>query len=105
MNNEQPHYNETQVQDIKMNGIKPFYNSLPYDRSYITNKKIKKEIKSRPDINSFMTVGYLSDHHFKTDTVVPWSIGVFETNVLIVDKVKAFIKGNHVWLYTVGLLD
>lgn len=29
MNNEQPHYSQDKVDEIDMNGEKPFYNSLP----------------------------------------------------------------------------
>lgn len=105
MNNEQPHYSQDKVDEIDMNGEKPFYNSLPYTRSYITNKKIKKEIKSYPDLQSFMTIGYLSDKQFNNGTILPWTIGVFTTNVIVLDKVKAFIKGQNVWLYTVGIFE
>ena len=44
MNNyEQPHYEEDKVAQITLGADTPFYNSLPFNRSYITNKinKIK----------------------------------------------------------------
>ncbi len=52
-----------------------------------------------------MTIGYLSDKQFKNGTILPWTIGVFTTNVIVLDKVKAFIKGQNVWLYTVGIFE
>lgn len=106
MNNyEQPHYEQDKVAQITLGTDTPFYNSLPYNRSYITNKIIKKEIKQNKDLQSFVTVGFFDDKGYKTQDTTTWSLGLLTIDVVVVNKCKAFIKGKNVWIYTIGFKE
>lgn len=104
MMNIEDHF-EGETPYIMMNGETPFANSKPIDQCYM-GKHIKKELKKTEyKCNSFMNVIYDRKKSLRIGDTYTWSLRDMEFNVVLVGKTDLFVKGKHVFVYCVVIIE
>lgn len=96
---------EGQTPYIQMNGETPFANSKPFDQCFI-GKHIKKELRNTEyECKSFMNVIFERRKALRLRDTYTWKLRDVEFNVVLLGKTDLFVKGKHVFVYCVGIVE
>lgn len=105
MNPLEQHY-EGRTPYIKVNGVTPFMNTLPFHYSSIANKKSKKALKNvTHPYDSAMNIAFEKSQGFKSGDEITWEDGNMTITCTVLLEQKAFIKGNYYWLSCVVIKE
>ena len=105
MNMMEQHFGDRTPQ-ITINESTPMMNSLPFHYSMITNKKIKKGLRTvQHSYQSIMNVAYEKPQAFQDGEVVVWCDQFDEYTCTIIGSYKGFVKGKWFWFYTLVIKD
>lgn len=98
------HYEE-QTAYITLNGVTPVANSMPIEKCFL-GKKFQKILKKETfTVNYYMNVCYDKPQEFIDGSMMIWKLREEETNVFLIESKKLFVKGKHIWVYCVGIVE
>lgn len=103
----QQHYEE-QTPYILVDNVTPLMNSLPYDRGFMGNKKLKKVLKSHEyneQVQYIMNIAFEKPQDLKEGEVVEWQLRDLLMDVVVLSHERVFVKGTFVWLSIVGIKE
>ncbi|WP_419058947.1 hypothetical protein [Kluyvera georgiana] len=96
---------EEQTPYILVDHQTPVMNSLPFHRVFVGNKLVKKELKQHNGIENVMNIAFEKEPDSSTGDVLDWSLRDLEFSVVVLAKDKIFVKGMHLWLMVVGVIE
>jgi len=103
MNFEQ-HYGDL-TNDIKLNGITPYANSMPMNKIFLGKKFQKKVNTSTHNIDSYMNVIFEHPQQLNEGDVYEWVLNDLVLSVYLIEAKALFVKGKHFWVYAVGIIE
>ncbi|HAV1973412.1 TPA: hypothetical protein JG946_003772 [Enterobacter hormaechei subsp. steigerwaltii] len=90
---------------ITLDGHTPYANSKPIENMFM-NKQVKKELKnSGYKCSHFMNVIYEKKKALRKGDTYTWKLRDMEFNVVLLGKAELFVKGKHVYVYCVGIME
>lgn len=99
------HYEE-KTQNITVDHVTPFMNSLPYNKMLLGNKKIKKELREHSNVSNLMNIAFEKPQNTLTiGETITWSLDGIEIDVVVLSQDRMFIKGMYVWGVIVAIID
>lgn len=102
--NFEEHYGEL-TEDILLDGLIPYANSLPINKCFLGKKFQKVVKKSELPIDNFMNVCFEKEQSIKDGSTITWTLQDLELNVFVIESKKLFVKGKQVWVYAVGIIE
>lgn len=95
------HY-EGKTQDIRVNDITPFMNSLPYHKCLLTNKLIKKNLKQYP-AEHLMNIAFEKPQAMNIGDSLTWTLEDVVLDITVLSNDKIFVRGNNYYLVVVAI--
>ena len=90
---------------ITLDGKTPMANSKTLSTCFV-NKKIRKELKkSTYECTHFMNVVFESKQKLRVGDTYKWKLRDIEIDVVLLEHKELFVRGIHVFNYSVGIIE
>ncbi|MDV0678302.1 hypothetical protein VC636_25580 [Citrobacter freundii] len=104
----QQHYEE-QTPYILVDHVTPTFNSLPYSKALMGNKKTNKVLKKSKYKDSVQTIMNIAFDKLQecvsVNDVIDWSLCGVEMKVVVLETNTVFVKGQTFWFFIVGIIE
>ncbi|MDA8518695.1 hypothetical protein [Citrobacter sp. Igbk 16] len=101
------HYGE-QTPYILVDNVTPMMNSLPFQRGFLGNKKLKKILKNHElndSVQYIMNIAFTTPQQLEIGEVIEWSMKDLNLEVIVLSHERAFVKGTYVWIVVAGIKE
>lgn len=103
----QQHYKE-ETPYILVDNVTPMMNSLPFERGFMGNKKLKKVLKNHEyndQVKYIMNIAFTKPQELEVGELIEWRMRDLVMEVVVLSHERAFVKGTYVWLVVVGIKE